>query len=250
MTPIQRRKWREGETSKIGAETIGYCVSIRAALTADRGPVLSFRGRAKSARQKSAETGASGAVMEPVGNIGRAAAAAVVAGMGAAQPDVADGENVTNGKARPDTDKGSKRKSLLSFLGQPTFIMGDGKRYPRQTGWGQNKKANPDGGTNETIGWVVFKPTGLDGISFEGRVYLERFQKVDGVDLPKERRIYSVSLPFVTREKRNAAATEAYESACDKVLDSYLEWAKSAPAIAASTAKTAEKRGVRVFDGE
>lgn len=111
---------------------------------------------------------------------------------------------------------------ILAILGSPQFAVGDGKKYPRQTGWGAQKKAHPDGGTNETVAWVIFKPfKGLD-LAQEGRIYCESFVR-NGATVRK----YSISLPFLKADKRDASGRMAIESLKLHVRDSYRKWLKS-----------------------
>lgn len=96
---------------------------------------------------------------------------------------------------------------LLSVLGEPKIVRGDGKTYPRQIGFGANKKTHPDGGTNETALFVVFSPfKGLD-LPLEARVYCEKW---NDPAINKTRVKYSISVPFLKPgSKRDADANGA-----------------------------------------
>jgi hypothetical protein len=134
---------------------------------------------------------------------------------------------------RTDKDKPRKGNPILAVLGSPSFLAGDGRRYPRTTGFGSSKKPHPDGGTNETAAFVVFKPfAGLD-IAVEGRIYCERFA-AEG----KNKRIYSVSLTALKAERRDAPGRQAIEGVKIAVRDLYRAWITSdAAKSAVSTAK-------------
>ena len=126
--------------------------------------------------------------------------------------------------------KQTKVNPILAMLGKPTFVVGDGKQYPRQVGWGNSKTLNPAGGTNETAAFVVFKPfAGLD-LALEGRIYCERFAEGD-----KSKRVYSISLPFMKADKRDSVGRNAIEAVKGEVRDLYRTWSKSASAIAAAS---------------
>lgn len=142
----------------------------------------------------------------------------------AGAPLAGAGENVVNGKVVPDTDKkgvkgGKGKNPILAYLGTPQFIAGDGKQYPRQEGWGANKKPHSGGGTNETVAFVVFKPfAGLE-LSQEGRIYCERF-----VEGGKNKRRYSISLPFLKADKRDGDGRRAVEDLKGTIKAQYQKW--------------------------
>jgi hypothetical protein len=112
-----------------------------------------------------------------------------------------------------------KGNPLLAVLGAPTFLAGDGRTYPRTSGWGANKKPHPDGGTNETVAFVIFKPfKGLE-TGLEGRIYCERY-----MENGKQMRSYSVSIPFFKPQRGDAAGRDAAEALKVHIRDAYRSW--------------------------
>ena len=108
------------------------------------------------------------------------------------------------------------KAALIAMLGEPVFRPGNGRKYPRTEGWGTNKKPHPDGGTNETAAYVIFKPfKGLD-VELEGRIYLERFTK-DG----KAHKRYNISLPFLTVGRSDASGSQAVEACKGTIRERY-----------------------------
>ena len=131
---------------------------------------------------------------------------------------------------------GKTGNPILATLGRPTFLPGDGRTYARTTGFGSNKTPHPQGGTNETIAWVIFKPFKGSDLTLEGRVYLQRFV-VDG----KKKRVYDVALSFLKAERRDVASRQLLNAAKDEVRDLCRAWlasgnAKKETAIKADTA--------------
>lgn len=114
---------------------------------------------------------------------------------------------------------GQQGNPILATLGRPAFMPGDGRKYDRTTGFGNNKVKNPQGGTNETIAWVVFHPFKGSDLTVEGRIYCERFVE-DG----KSKRVYSISLPFLKAERRDVASRELIESAKLVIREDYRAW--------------------------
>ena len=134
-------------------------------------------------------------------------------------------------KEAPKVIKGNP---LLKILGSPTFVAGDGKRYERTTGFGSSRKPHPDGGTNETVAYIIFKPfDGLD-ITAEGRIYCERFVAKDG----KNKRVYSITLPMLKVERKDAKGKAAVENLKITLRNLYRE---SALAKAVATGAAADK---------
>src|SRR5258706_352537 len=130
-------------------------------------------------------------------------------------------------------ERKASTNAIMRLLGAPSFIQGDGKKYKRQTGWGANKKDHPDGGTNETAAFVVFRPIKGLTLPFVGRIYCERF-----VENGKNKRVYSISFPFINAkfERLNADSNAAVENMKAEVRDAYREWLKTdgastAPAV-------------------
>jgi hypothetical protein len=127
--------------------------------------------------------------------------------------------------AAPLARSGERKAStnpIMGLLGRPTFVQGDGKQYPRTSGWGANKKPHPDGGTNETVAFIVFRPfKGLD-LPMEGRIYCERF-----IEGGKSKRVYSISLPFLKVERRDASGNRAVEQVKLELRDLYRAWLAS-----------------------
>ena len=122
---------------------------------------------------------------------------------------------------------------LLAVLGAPSFVDGDGREYPRTVGFGSNKKPHPDGGTNCTAAWVIFKPfKGLD-TTMEARIYRETYPGSDG----KTQRSFSVSIPFVKVDRKDGRGREAVEALKLHVRDSYRAWRKEHAPTAATKAK-------------
>jgi hypothetical protein len=145
------------------------------------------------------------------------------------------------GKASEKTnDAQPKRKGnpILAVLGVPTFVMGDGRTYPRTTGFGPNRKAHPDGGTNETVAFIVWKPfQGCDTITQEGRIYCEKFLQ-DG----QKKRSFSISLPFLKSAPRDAVARQTIEQVKVALRDAYRIWSMSdAAKDAPKKTETADK---------
>lgn len=130
------------------------------------------------------------------------------------------GVDVRQMAAAPLPEKPAKVKTaILALLGEPVFMPGDGKTYPRQTGWGANKKPHPDGGTNETVAFVVFRPFKGLGLALEGRIYCERF-----TENGKAKRVYSISLPFLKPERRDGDSNRAIEATKLAIRAAYREW--------------------------
>ena len=114
-------------------------------------------------------------------------------------------------KAEVESEKApkvSKGNPLLKVLGSPTFVAGDGKQYERTTGFGSSRKPHPDGGTNETVAYIIFRP--FDGLemTMEGRIYCERFVTKEG----KGKRLYSITLPMLKVERKDAKGKAAIEN--------------------------------------
>jgi hypothetical protein len=151
---------------------------------------------------------------EVAGDIARAAAAAPL----------------TERKAEPVKAKGK----FFGWLGAALFALGDGKQYPRSTGFGSNRKPHPDGGTNETIAWITFRPApGLE-LELQGRVYCERF-----MDAGKAKRVFSISLPFLKAERKDSKSRDAIETLKADLRDQYRGWLKSADHTDAVASKPA-----------
>ena len=129
------------------------------------------------------------------------------------------GSMATQMATAPIVQHSSGKHPLLTMLGEPIFIPGNGKQYPRQTGWGAQKTAHPEGGTNETAASVAFKPFKGSEITMEGTIYLERFTK-EG----KARKRYNISLPFLKTSKGDAAGTVLVESFKGVLRDRYREF--------------------------
>jgi hypothetical protein len=130
------------------------------------------------------------------------------------------------------------KNAILALLGNPTFEAGDGRTYPRTTGWGANKKPHPDGGTNETIAFAIWRP--FKGLQRElsGRIYCERY-----TENGKPKRTYSVSLPFLGKAVRgDSSGNDAVEQVKIYVRDLYRQWASS---DAAKASQLTNKRMVR-----
>jgi hypothetical protein len=101
-------------------------------------------------------------------------------------------------------------------------MTGDGKTYPRTTGFGNSRKPHPDGGTNETVAWVVFTPYEGLTVTHEGRIYCEKF-----AENGKQKRVFSISLPFLKAERRDNAGRQAIENVKVTVRDLYRAWLAS-----------------------
>lgn len=114
---------------------------------------------------------------------------------------------------------GSMIAPLLAVLGHPSYVMGDGKEYPRTTGFGRDRKPHPDGGTNATVAFITFMPYKGLGITHEGRIYCERF-----VENGRNKRVYSISLPFLKAERRDAVSRDAIEAFKIHLRDRYRSW--------------------------
>src|ERR1700677_2953313 len=99
----------------------------------------------------------------------------------------------------PKAPKEPKGNPLLKVLGSPQFVAGDGKKYPRTTGFGSSRKPHPDGGTNETLAYIIFKPFESNDVTMEGRIYAERY-----VENGKRITSYSITLPMLKVERRDA----------------------------------------------
>lgn len=137
------------------------------------------------------------------------------------------GNTATQMAATPLTPRAERKESsnaIMRLLGRPTFVPGDGKTYPRTTGWGANKKPHPDGGTNETVAFVVFRPIKGLTLPFAGRIYCERF-----IENGKNKRVYSVSFPFINTkfERLSADSNAAVEGMKSEVRDLYRAWLSS-----------------------
>jgi hypothetical protein len=145
------------------------------------------------------------------------------------------------------TDKGkdaSKGKgNPFGILGSPIFVQGDGKQYARQSGWGKDKGPHPDGGTNETAVFILFRPFTGTMLELQGRVYLERYQQ-NGKNVRK----YSVSLPFLKAEKRDGEGRAAIERLKISLRDAYREWIKTAPTQAPVAVQTDSPEWVETDD--
>lgn len=156
----------------------------------------------------------------------------------------ATGETVTtNGRRRANTDAKAKNKGILGILGHPRVLAGDGKQYPRTTGFRADRKPHPGGGTNETAAFFVWT---LDtGVTLEGRMYCQKFTE-DGKAIEE----YAVSLPFLKAEPKNAAALKATDTvkvACEDLFFKWLETpeAKSIKSTAAITKRAGTRRIVK-----
>lgn len=142
----------------------------------------------------------------------------------------------------PEKDRKDKKakNAILAVLGTPSFVMGTGKQYPRETGWGKKKTPHPDGGTNETVAFVVFRPYGADGPTQEGAIYAETFQKENGVDLPKPKRRYSISLPFLKAGRTDAKARDLIEATKLEVRTAYRAWVSNPENLKAAAERKAK----------
>jgi len=160
-----------------------------------------------------------------------------------AGPEPEPGETVTNGKRAKDTDKriSKERKRMenpiLSKIGIPKFLAGDGRQYPRQTGWGQNKTKHPDGGTNETIAFLVFTPFETSNVTLEGRIYCQRYTEAG-----KEIEDYSVSLPFLKADRKDTASRDMIGQVQNTIRGLFEKW-QMLPEAHVNPAKTAERAG-------
>jgi hypothetical protein len=128
--------------------------------------------------------------------------------------------------AQRERDSKARKNPILTALGKMGFRAGDGRKFPRQSGWGASKKDHPDGGTNETVAYVVFQPFGmLADLPIEGRIYREQWSK-DG----KEHRKYSISLPFLGLKGNPRLSAETHAAINHLKLEiksGYQDWAKS-----------------------
>lgn len=112
---------------------------------------------------------------------------------------------------------------FLAWLGKPTYLPVNGKAYPRTIGWGADKKPDPTGGTRSQVALVVFRPFKASGAELVGKVYCERL-----VENGEKIRRFSVSIPFITIDRKDAQGQMALKSLKRMLREGYRLWAKSA----------------------